>query len=111
MCLFIGSETILANILENRDEKEGVGIQEIKEYCRELGRSFDKKKIRHRYFDISNDSLYKAVIANRDVFSLSGGKYFRCAHIEIDEYNSAYERDIRDVFKYASSNLLEKAMV
>jgi len=105
MCLFIESETILANILVNKSEREGIGTYEIKKYCHELNKLLDRKKIPYRYFDISDDSLYKAVIANSKVFLSFGGRYFRRTTIQIDDYNSNYTNDIKKLFIDARNNL------
>ena len=105
MCLFIGSDTILANILVDKDEQEGIGVYEIKRYCQELNELLDRKKLPYRYFDISHDSLRKAVLVNRKAFLSFGGKYFRRAVIQIEDYNSIYDEEIREVFAAASSRI------
>lgn len=110
MCLFIDSDTILANILANKLGDEGIGIYEIKKYCLTLNKFFSKKSYPYRYFDVSNESLERAVIANNEVFMYFGGKFFRKTPIDVDNYNRKYDERVCSFIAAANSCILKEVV-
>ena len=106
MCLYIDSETILANLLVNKRENERVFIFDIKQYCSRLHKLLDEQSYSpYRYFDISDESLSRAVYVHSEVFVSLGDSFFRQAEIHIEQYNMSYETKIHDVLVSAGKDV------
>lgn len=111
MCLVLESEVILANILSKSIFDHGINRNGLAEYCLQIKEELskiDRMAYEYVYFDITPQSVKKAVEVYRDFFVELGDKILSYKKINVDYFNSRLQNEISDSLKHAADNYVSK---
>ena len=92
MCLYVGSEVVLANLLSKKDE---ITIEDISLYCEKLKKRLSNKNL---YININDEEINNMLLKYPDEFRYFQDRYFANDKINLNYFNSRYSRDIASTF-------------
>ena len=92
MCLYVGSEVVLANLLSKKDE---ITIEDISLYCEKLKEHLSNKNL---YININDEEINNMLLKYPNEFRYFRDRYFANKKINLDYFNSRYSRDIASTF-------------
>ena len=111
MCLVLESEVILANILSKSKFDHGISRNGLAEYCLEIKEELsqiESMKSQYVYFDITPQSVKKAVEVYQDFFVELGDKIFSYKKINVDYFNTRFQTEISDLLKHAADKYVSR---
>lgn len=108
VCTVIESEVILANALSGDDSDLAVTWTELAEYCNAVRRHLEKtihSAARNVYFDLSQDSIKRAVRSYDHLFGMMGDQIFAHSDIDAGYFNSRLSDELRRCFVAAAEEM------
>lgn len=103
MCIYLGSEVILANLLS---EKREVTLGDVNLYCKELEKILASKKINKKiYININSDELEKTLLKYNKEFRYFRGNFFINEEFNLDHFNSRFNEKIVNTLESVAKNI------
>ncbi len=111
MCLVLESEVILANLLSKITGECGIDRNDLVEYCVEIKKQLAElgsMLSKYIYFDISTQSINKAIKSYHDWFVQVGDKVFAYNNINACYFNSRFSDEIAKSLEKAAIQYVHK---
>lgn len=103
MCVYIGAEVLLANLLLYN---LSITPKDIELYCEQLKENFrNKTNITSLYIDSNNQSLEYALIRYKDEFRKFQGTFYQNQTINIRHFNDRFDEKISLILKETAQNI------
>lgn len=100
MCLYVGSEVILANLLT---KKNGVTPEEISSYCQHLGDILSQHwGCRNVYINLNTKEMNYALSKYNKEFRYFQGRYFANKTMNLSHFNARYDDQVIAAFSEAA---------
>lgn len=97
MCLFVGPEVVLANLLS---QKSSVSISEIIKYCDELKKALSNiKPDKCVYIKLNDKELETTLIKYESEFRFFQGHYYLNNKINLQHFNARFDSSIASTMK------------
>ncbi len=107
--LHIYAETVLAYLLKNDVNNEGVDFNDINEFAlhvrKKLFKEFDTNYV---YFGIDKLDVDLAVLRNPNAFSSFKEKIFKIEEKELEKFGNAYDATAQSIFDFAAKKVFEE---
>lgn len=104
MCVYVGSEVLLANLLSHRSS---VSSKEIESYCEKLKEIFSNEmNINNIYLDSNDRTLETALARYEGEFRQFQGRFYRNQTINIRHFNDRFDEEISSTFRKAAQAML-----
>lgn len=100
MCMYIGSEVILANLLSFYPKAEqGVDFNTIERYCNGIKKELLNKNSTANFvsFHVNDDELDSSVQIYPRQFKKFMDRYYRGKELDVQEFNSVVKAELNDV--------------
>lgn len=107
MCLYVGSEVILANLLVYNKAYSSVGAKDIIKYCEILKNEIVKIKssgTEYMYFNVTQQSIDDAINRYKSEFRKFGDEVYINNEIELSYFNARYSSEIVEILKRTAEN-------
>lgn len=107
MCKFIGSEVILANVLDADVEDDGVTYRDLAAYCERVKDRLAEEAERNGSdacvaFDLSDRALAEDLSRYPEMFRCFAGKYYRGIDFQLSRFRGYTSADLRRILKEAA---------
>lgn len=103
MCVFVGSEVVLANVLSH---KNGVSIYEVRQYCEKL-----KEELSHQesnksvYINFNSKSLESTLLKYKKEFRRFQDRYFVNEEISLEQFNGRFDEETASVLESVAQTI------
>lgn len=95
MCVYVGPEVLLANLLSH---KPSVSSRDIELYCENLKKAFSNKtNIINLYLDSNDKSLKYALSRYKEEFRQFQGRFYKNKAINIHHFNDRFDKNISSI--------------
>jgi hypothetical protein len=108
MCVHIGADVILANLLTGPRKNIGVTYEDINRFCKNVKIALSNiptKPDSFVYFAVNERDLQETLIRYPDTFNSFRDKFYCTENINIDNFNKRYAVEIRSILNKASLNI------
>ena len=102
MCLYVGSDVILANLLSKKD---GVSKKEIVSYCKKLSDTFNDNQINNVYIDVNDYEIEHALSKYNREFRFFQGRYSINEKINLKHFNARYDDSVVSSFEEVAQTI------
>lgn len=99
MCIYVGSDVVLANLLCYSPQAEnGLNYSDMETYCRQVkDRLLAEKKEGYISFQLSDFQLDNSIREYPRYFSRFAGRYYRGTYFQIEPFKKRVTADIADI--------------
>lgn len=100
MCVHIGAEVVLANLLSGKKKEQGVSFEDINMYCQKVREQMGNVKADDFvYFAVDKREVKDTVLKYPQMFNMFKNRIFGSDVLKKNQFNSRYTDEIRGILQ------------
>lgn len=102
MCVHIGADVVLANLLSGENKKQGVSFEEINSYCQKIKQQFIvQNNMDFIYFAIDQREVQDTIWRYPQYFNVFKDRFFCSDTLNVKSFNNRYSINIQEILQQA----------